>query len=118
MDYNHPLMKHAFKQVQEYTENIDSILEIFDENFAYAMFTFDFGLLKELIEKVNETISMIDKYLSEQGQRYEELIERLKMFGVNDDSECLALLWDLKRPIVYRVQKLNEYSEAIDKILT
>lgn len=118
MDNKHPLMKHALKQVQKYTDDIDLVLEMFDDGFAYAMLTFDFELLKELKEKVNETLLMIDKYLLEQDQKYEELIEKLKMFGMNDDSKCLALLWDFKRPIVYRAQKLNEYSEAINKILT
>ena len=118
MNYNHPLIKEALEHVQKYADKVDSIIEIFKDSFEYATFTFDFELLNDLKKDINETLSLIENYLLDQDQKYKKLHKILKIFRVYDDSKYLVLLWDFKRPIIYRAQKLNELLESIDKIFT
>jgi len=118
MDSDHPLMKNALKKIQDYAESADSIIEDIESAYTTAVFTFDFELLDEAKGFAKEALDRLNAYLKDQDEKYDQLVKTLNIFGKYDDSDIIVMLWDFKRPIMYRVQRLNKLIASIDEVFT
>lgn len=118
MDLEHPLMKYAMGKIQEYANQADETIDDIESAYTAGVFTFDFELLTETKELAQKALDNLNKYIEEQDERYEKLVKRLKVFRDFNEDDTVVMLWDFKRPIMYRVQRVNELIASIDRVFT
>jgi hypothetical protein len=118
MESKHPLIEIALSKVDEYARVTEKLVDDIEDASTQAIFSLDFEALQDLKNAAQDAMVKLHAYIEEQDKRYQKMINAVNKFGEFDDTETVMILWDLKRPIIYKIQRLEEIIETINKVFT
>lgn len=118
LDPDHPLIKIALDKIEKYTADADIVIDDVESSYVYAVFMFDFEFLETIKKRAKDVLDNLRGYIASQEARYQRMIGALNKFGEYETDDLEVLLWDLKRPIIYRIQRLEQLLESINKVFT
>lgn len=109
------LIEHVIESAKYYADNVSDFIEHSSELFMEAMLSFDLGCISKVKDAVTEAIGQVDEYLVRLEIGYNKTIIVLKRLAPEEDTtDQEILLWDIKRPILYRKQELEELQKTIE----
>jgi len=118
-------VKKVHETFDERLEDVDVFIEKSENVLLPLTMMFDYQTLTDINSTVQEMCKELIKYVEVMEEGWSEVREKVKrVHEINnkrdpfDDTDLMLIIWDFKRPIIYRIQRLNELSESINKVLT
>lgn len=108
------LVDKVTNKAREYADDVGDFIAHSSDLLTEAILTFDFELISDIKEKTQEAISQVDGYLFRLEAGYNKSSNFLKAIAPEEDNMDLQIvLWDIKRPILYKRQELEELIKSV-----
>lgn len=117
MDSNHPLIKNAVEKVQKYADDVEELLDETEISYMMSVIMFDFEAIEKIKGASIELRDKLDEFLEGQEKRFNNLVKFLNYVDETPDDELVTILWDLKRPVLYKLQRLNALIDTMNTVM-
>lgn len=108
------LVDKVTSKARKYADDVGEFIEHSSSLLTEAILTFNYELITDIKEKTQEAISQVDGYLFRLEAGYNKSANFLKAIAPDEDSVDLqVMLWDIKRPILYKRQELEELIKSV-----
>jgi len=105
--------------IYKYLEPIDKFLEQSLDSLPSLVMSFDFENLEIIKEGSQKYLAVLLEHTKSQEKRYLRLSRVFNRIRDEDAELKLDLsYWDIQRPIVYRIQQLQELISYLNKLFT